>query len=182
MMGAIDSQAILHNAGNYDGSDEHKTPSYGVLPIIKYIKPNSSVWCPFDQEHSHFVQMIRAAGHTVIASHIDEDKNFFTFEPKEHWDMIISNPPFKRKRAYFERTLSFNKPFALLMSLAPMNDRNPAWCFVEAGKELQLLKFDKRIHFENKYGETNTKTTFQSAYWCSDLLPSNLIQEALEIR
>ena len=29
-------------------SDEVFTPAYAVKPIIKYIKPGSVIWCPFD--------------------------------------------------------------------------------------------------------------------------------------
>ena len=51
------------------------------LPIIKYIdrgnKPQYTVWCPFDTEESEYVKLIRKEGYKVIASHIDEGKNFF---------------------------------------------------------------------------------------------------------
>ena len=31
-------------------SDEIYTPIYAVYPILQYIKPNSTIWCPFDKE------------------------------------------------------------------------------------------------------------------------------------
>ena len=51
------------------GYDEFYTPEYAVKPIIKYIKPNSTIWCPFDTDKSHFVKMLRVEGHNVIYSH-----------------------------------------------------------------------------------------------------------------
>ena len=30
--------------------DELYTPKEAVLPIIKYLKPNSLIWCPFDKK------------------------------------------------------------------------------------------------------------------------------------
>lgn len=82
-------------------SDEVYTPAYAVKPILKYIdrgnKPQYSIWCPFDKEESEFVKLIRAEGHKVICSHIDEGKNFFYWEPEENYDYIISNPPFSIK-------------------------------------------------------------------------------------
>jgi hypothetical protein len=89
-----------------------------------------------------------------------------------------SNPPFKKKRFFFERALSFNKPFALLMTLASMNDKYPAWSFYEAKAQLQLLKFDKRIEFITP-GRDNNKITFQSGYYCRDFLPRDLILKEL---
>ena len=166
------SQNLLHNVGNYEGSDEKYTPEYAVAPILKYIPAGSVVWCPFDTADSEFVKLISKTNR-VVHSHISEEKDFFTYEPDE-WDVIISNPPFKNKRKFFERALSFNKPVALLMTLAWMNDKYSKWVFKEANREMQLLMFDKRIHFEN-----DTRTTFSSAYYCSDFLPQQIILEEL---
>ena len=75
------------------GNNEYYTPPYAIKPILKYIKPNSVIWCPFDTEESYYVKMLREAGHTVIATHIDSGGDFFTIEPPK-CDYIISNPPF----------------------------------------------------------------------------------------
>ena len=56
------------------------TPNYGVEPILKYIPKNAVVWCPFDKEDSEFVKQIRQSGHKVIATHIDNGENFYTYE------------------------------------------------------------------------------------------------------
>ena len=171
----MNSQAILYNKV---GNDEAYTPDYGVKPILKYIPKDAIVWCPFDAIDSEFVKQIRETN-IVTRSHIDDGKDFFEYEPALDWDVMISNPPFKNKRAFFERALSFNKPFALLMTLASLNDRNPAFCFYDAGCEMQLLKFDKRIHFVKPDGSIEKKTTFSSGYFCRDFLPKNLILEEL---
>ena len=175
------SADILHNVGNYEGSDENYTPACGVIPILKYIPRCAVVWAPFDEEdNSEFVNLIRAKGNKVIATHIRDGDDFFTTEPEEEWDMIISNPPFKKKRLFFERALSFDKPFAFLMTLACLNDKYPAWSFYEKGRTLQLLKFDKRIKFINPEGRPNDKITFQSGYMCYDFLPRDLILEEIK--
>mgnify|MGYP004581082403 FL=1 len=71
------------------------TLSYGVKPIIKYVPKNAVVWCPFDKENSEFVKQLTANGNNVIHSHISSaGQDFYTYEPNEHWDCIISNPPF----------------------------------------------------------------------------------------
>jgi len=183
----IDSQKVLYNKV---GNDENYTPDYGVKPIIKHLiayakdigySSNIVVWCPFDTIESEFVKQLNSLDFVeVVYSHIDEGQDFFNYEP-EYWDVIISNPPFKGKRQFFERALSFNKPFALLMTLACFNDKYPAWSFYEQNKELQLLKFDKRIKFSNPDGRPNNKITFQSGYMCYNFLKSNLILEELVV-
>lgn len=170
------SEEILYKK---TGNDEAYTPKYGVIPILKYIKKGHIVWCPFDKEDSHFVQEIKKTN-KVVFSHIDDGKDFFEWQPYE-WDVIVSNPPFKGKRLFFERALCFGKPFALIMTNAALNDKYPSWCWKEHNKEFQMLKFDKRIKFNNPYGIPNNKITFSSSYFCCDFLPDNLIQEEITI-
>ena len=155
-------------------NNECYTPKYGVTPILKYIPKTAIVWCPFDTEESEFVKEISKTN-KVIFSHINDGKDFFTYEP-EYWDIIISNPPFTGKRKFFERALSFTKPFALLMTMAWLNDSAPKQLF--KNKELQLLMFDKRIKYLNN-GVVQNKITFSSGYYCYNFLPTNIIMEEL---
>lgn len=158
-------------------NDECYTPEYGVIPILKYIPKDFVVWCPFDKEDSQFVKNIQKTN-KVIYSHIDYNQNFYDFEPAEHWDCIISNPPFQGKRQIFERVLSFNKPFALLMTCTWLNDSAPSKLFMD--KDLQLLMFDKRIKFLNN-GVVDKKIPFSTAYFCYNLLPKQIIFEKLNV-
>jgi len=177
----LNSQELLHKNGNYLGSDEKFTPKYAVLPIVKFIPKGSVVWCPFDKKSSEFVKVLKLHGFKVKHSHIDKGKDFFNYEPKK-WDVLISNPPFKRKREFFERALSFGKPIALLMTLAWMNDKYSKWVFVEANRPMELLMFDKRVHFTDDKGFVGTNTTFSSAYFCSNFLPNQIINETLDVK
>ena len=161
-----DSREILYSKGK---NDECYTPHYGVTPILKYIPDDKIVWCPFDKEDSEFVKQIREP---VVHSHIDKGQDFFNYEPDE-WDIIISNPPFTAKRKYFERALSFGKPFALIMSNTWLNDRAPMQIFKD--RDLQLLMFDKRMKFIMPDGRDNNKITFSSSYFCWNFLPKQII-------
>ena len=171
----MNSQEVLYSKGS---NDECMTPDYGVVPILKYIPQDAIIWCPFDKEDSEFVKQIREMGNKVIATHIDNGQDFYTYEPTEHWDCIISNPPFTNKRHIFERTLSFNKPFALIMSNTWLNDSAPKQLF--KNKDLQSLMFDKRMKFKNN-GEIQNKITFSSSYYCWNFLPKQIIMEELKI-
>lgn len=167
-------QEVLYSNGK---NDECYTPDYAVIPILKYIPKDFVVWCPFDKEDSQFVKIIQKTN-KVIYSHIDYNQNFYDFEPEEHWDCIISNPPFQGKRQIFERALSFNKPFALMMTCTWLNDSAPSKLFMD--KDLQLLMFDKRIKFLNN-GIVDKKITFSTAYFCYNILPKQIIFEKLNV-
>jgi len=167
------NQQLMYSKGK---NDECLTLKNGVKPILKYIPKNWVVWCPFDTKESEFVKQISKTN-KVIHSHIFEGKDFYEYEPEEKWDCIVSNPPFTNKRKIFERALSFNKPFALIMSNTWLNDSAPKQLFKD--KNLQLLMFEERMKFSNN-GKIDSKITFSSSYFCWNFLPSQIIMESLK--
>lgn len=166
------SQDILYSPGR---NDECMTLPYAVWPITKYLPKGKIIWLPFDKEDSAFYRVLSKDWEVKI-SHIDNGQDFFTYEPDE-WDIIVSNPPFTGKRKIFERALSFNKPFALIMANTWLNDSAPKQLF--KNKDLQLLMFDRRMLFENR-GKIDKRITFSSSYYCFNLLPKQIIMETLE--
>ena len=168
----INSNSVLYSTGK---NDECYTPAYGVTPIIKYIKPNDVVWCPFDTKDSEFVKQISNTN-SVVHTHISDGHDFLTYEPTS-WDVIVSNPPFTNKRKFFERALSFNKPFALIMANTWLNDAAPKQLFKD--RDLQLLMFDKRMEFIQPNSTASGKITFSSSYYCWNFLPKQIIMEQL---
>ena len=172
----LDSGKLMYSEGN---NDECYTHAYGVTPILKYIPKDAIVWCPFDTAESEFVKQI-GEQNEVIYSHISDGCDFLTYEPEYHkWDVIVSNPPFTNKRKFFERALSFDKPFALIMTNTWLNDSAPKQLFKD--KDLQLLMFDKRMKFHSPDGRPNDKITFSSSYYCWNFLPKQIIMEELDV-
>lgn len=160
------------NKTSFNEKDEYYTPKILVEPILKYIKPNSTIWCPFDVEESEFVILLKEAGHNVIYSHIWLGQDFFEYEPNIEYDYIISNPPFTRKLEVFERLYSLNKPFAMVMGLPILNYQEVGNFFLD--KELQLLIVDKKVSFDG-----NT-ASFNNSYFCYKVLPKDLMFASLE--
>lgn len=170
------SSKILYSEGK---NDEWKTPAEAVKPLLKYIPKDKIIWCPFDiEEKSEFVKIFKNAGYTVHCSHIETGQDFLTWEPNFKWDIIISNPPFTNKRLFFERAMSFNKPFCLLMSNTWLNDSAPKQIF---GNELELLMFWERINYIDPDGNVCKKgITFSSSYFCRGVLPRAIMCESLK--
>ena len=162
---------ILHRGGG----DEKYTPAHGVeilLPHIAHLK-NKIIWCPFDKAHSEFVRVLRRHGFSVVHSHIDDGQDFFTYEP-EHWDVIISNPPYKGKRKFWERCLAFGKPFALLLPVNILSDS--VINMTMEGRELQLFIPDKRMRFlDGLTGQIGGSPTFKAVYFGTGIFPKNII-------
>jgi hypothetical protein len=166
------------------GGDEQHTPRCGVeilLPHIQHLK-DKIIWCPFDKEDSEFVSVLSGNGFKIVYSHISNGQDFFQYEP-EKWDVIISNPPYKNKRAFWERCLDLKKPFALLLPLNILSDSviNTTMRERERERELQLLIPSKRMKFFNKLtGETGNQPTFKASYFGVNIFSQQIILQDLK--
>jgi hypothetical protein len=164
-------------------NDKYNTFDYAVEPILEFIPIGAVVWCPFDKQDSEFVKQISKTN-KVIFSHIDNGQDFFEYEPKEHWDIMISNPPFTNKKEIFQRALSFEKPFALIMTMNWLNDGGVFQVFNNT--EFELMIFNKRMKFDMKYQNTedkkdNRSPSFGSGYYCHKFLPRQIMFKELNI-
>ncbi len=165
------------------GGDEQYTPRYGVevlLPHIQHLK-DKIIWCPFDKEDSEFVKVLSEKGFKVVFSHLDNGEDFLTYEP-EYWDVIISNPPYKNKRVFWERCLDLKKPFALLLPLNILSDSVINVTMREREREIQLLIPSRRMRFFNKVtGEIGNQPTFKASYFGVNIFNQQIILQEMKL-
>lgn len=125
-----------------------------------------TIWAPFDLETSEFVIFFKELGCKVIYSHIDYGQDFFTYEPEEPYDIIISNPPFSRKLDVFKRCNELGKPWVMLTNVMSLNYMEIGNYF--ADNPIQMLIPDKRVSFDGN------PSSFCSGYVCKDFLNRDL--------
>lgn len=106
------------NAGKEVARDMFQTPNYATKLLLFYTPPTiKKVWeCACGQ--NKITNVLRERGMEVVAT----DKEQFDFISKQYpsdqyffFDAIITNPPFSRKKEFFERCIWENTPFALLL-------------------------------------------------------------------
>lgn len=161
----------------YADSNECYTKENTIYPLIKYLDKSKTIWCPCDLESSNYVKVFKREGFNVIYSHISLGQDFYTYEPSENFDIIITNPPFEKKANFMKRVLSFNKPFAILLPLTWLNDSAPFNLFKDF--DIELLIFNKRPTFLNQNFKT-PNPTFSCGYYCKDILPKQIVFDSLE--
>ena len=157
--------------------DEYYTKRYAILPLIKYLPKNSTIWCPFDKTESKFVEVFLEFGYKVIHSHINTGQDFFLYEPEEKYDYIISNPPYSLRERILERLFLLQKPFAMLINDAGLFDSKKRFQLLSNNK-FEIMVFDSRIDYE-KNGENMNGVPFKSIYLCSNILPLQYVFEIL---
>lgn len=161
-------------------NDEFYTPIYAIKPLLKYIKPNSFIWCPFDLAESNFVKMLKAEGHKVLNTHIDADEDFFEYTPPKEIDYIISNPPYSIKYEVFNRLFELNKPFAMLVGVVGLFESQKRFTMF-ADNDFEVMYFDKRVSYFKDYDDVKPKLNppFSSVYLTKNVLPKQIVFERI---
>ena len=171
------------SAGRSKASDECITPRYGVRPLVKHLKAKGykKIWCPFDEEDSAYVRVLRSEGFEVVATCLRTGHDFFKMHPMNiNADCIVSNPPFSCKDKILERLYSFDMPFAILLPQNSLQAISRVEMFLKYGVE--YLGFDRRICFYTR-GELDAwkpSNHFASGYFCRDVLPEKMVFERLK--
>lgn len=159
----------------FNVQDEYFTPSILVNMLIPYLDNWEQwfmneygrvpiIWLPFDTEESKYYTILKQKGFAVVRSHLNDGKDFFTYEP-EQYDIIISNPPFSKKLEIMERiAFELKKPFVLLMNMMAINYQEIGNFFQFVNTKIQFIIPDKKVSFD---GNTSS---FCSGYVCYDFI------------
>ena len=162
-------------------NDEFYTPYYAVEPLIKYLKPDTTVWCPFDTKDSLFVKALKREGHQVLNSHIDEGEDFFEYMPLVEYDYIISNPPYSLKTEVLEKLFKMDKPFAMLVGVAGLFESQKRFEMFR-DNNWEIMYFNRRVSFMKDFtsGKTALNPPFSSVYITHDILPKKVVFEEID--
>lgn len=162
-------------------NDEFYTPRYAITPILKYVRNDSNVWCPFDTEESLFVKMLREKGCDVTSTHIWHGEDFFKLSPPPGCEYIISNPPYSTKGDVLERLFALNVPFAMLIGVVGLFESQKRYNLFK-NNDFEIMYLNKRVAFFKDYSEQKPSLNppFSSAYICKNVLPKQIIFEEIE--
>ena len=160
-------------------NDEFYTPSYAIYPILKYVKKQSIVWCPFDTENSWFVKLLTEHGCKVIFSHLSKGEDFFNTE--KQCDYIISNPPYSLKAEVFDRLFSLGIPFAMLVGVVGIFESQKRFNMFKEN-DFEIMYFNKRVAYFKNYDDQKPSLNppFSSVYITSKMLPKQIMFETIE--
>lgn len=163
------------------GNDEFYTPRYAIEPLLKYLKPNSEIWCPFDTQESLFIKVLEENGHRCIATHISTGTNFLDLdETPPICDYIISNPPYSLKAEVFEKLFRLKIPFAMLVGVVGLFESKKRFEMFK-NNNFEIMYFNKRVSYFKDYKEQKPSLNppFSSVYVCGGVLPKQIVFEEI---
>ncbi|EKO7540739.1 hypothetical protein P0845_004283 [Salmonella enterica] len=159
-------------------NDEFYTPAYAVEPLLKYVNPDSRVWCPFDTDDSIIVKELLSHGCAVTNTHLENGYDFF--DTNVRCDVIISNPPYSLKAQVFESLFSRGKPFAMLVGVVGLFESQNRFNMFKNNK-FEIMYLNKRVSYFKSYEDQKPSLNppFSSVWVTSGLLPSQIVFEEI---
>lgn len=150
-------------------TDEWYTPKEAVEIIEPYLRERGykKILCPFDKEHSEFVQVLSRDGFEVTYGHIETGEDFFKRDDLSDFDAVVSNPPFSKRQKILEKLFSVGVPFAMIMNFNGLFDSKSRWRLFR-DNDFEILVPLGRIHFFNNECVGNSPN-FQSVYVCKGM-------------
>lgn len=158
-------------------NDDIYTPSYAIYPLLEYIPKGITVWECCDFGKSEITRLLKEYGCNVIST--DKEENFFEYKPTEHFDMIITNPPYSLKDDFIAKCYEWGKPFALLLPITSLEGKFRGSLFRKYG--IEVLVLDRRVQFYNSINKyKNNGNWFNTSWFCYHVLPDKLMFKKLE--
>ena len=129
--------AVFHTK-TFIKHDDYMTPKYAWEWIKDFIPKDKVIWEAFygDGESGKFLSDL---GFNVI----HEETDFFT---NNLGDVIVSNPPFSKKKEVMIRLKEINKPFIIICPSSMLNTQYIRNLFKD--DRLQIIIPNKRINFK----------------------------------
>ena len=151
--------------------DDYMTPKYAWDWIKDFIPKDKVIWEAFygDGESG---KNLSDLGFNVI----HEETDFFT---NNLGDVIVSNPPFCKKKAVMTRLKEIDKPFIIICPSSMLNTQYVRHLFKD--DRLQIIIPNKRINFKklidgkvpDNWGD---RCSFDCFYYCWKLdLPNDIV-------
>ena len=150
--------------------DDYMTPNYVWDWIKEYLPNDKIIWEAFygDGMSGDYLTQL---GFNVIHEQID-------FFENDEGDIIVSNPPFTKKKEVFTRLKQLDKPFIII---CPSSMINTQYIRNLSKNELQIIIPNKRINFiklvnGNTPDDWNSRCNFDCFYYCYKMnLPKDII-------
>ena len=153
--------------------DDYMTPNYVWDWIKQYIPNDKVIWEAFygDGKSGDYLTQL---GFNVIHEEI------YFFE-NDKGDIILSNPPFSKKKEVFTRLKQLDKPFIMICPSSMINTKYIKQLFKDTADRLQIIIPNKRINFVKKVNGVvpdnwGDRCNFDCFYYCYKMnLPRDII-------
>jgi hypothetical protein len=173
--------SMCKDCPKFNVHDDYYTPKSAWENINHLIPKDKVIWeaCMLNSHKSKSPEYLEDLGHKVVHN---KEWDILNNQP-EHFDMIITNPPFetKIKKQILQRLVEIDKPFIILLNTMNTFTKYMREIFKGKLNDLQIITPSTKINYEKLDYDTNelipTKNcSFYCIYLCykMDLSPQDL--------
>lgn len=164
------------NYQNQPIKDMCGTPPYALTPLLQYLNPEWTVWECASGDGLLTNALKENGFQSVISTDITKHEQFDFLDSlwqPEHWDVLITNPPYSLKYKFIKRCFELGKPWALLMPTDTFSAATAANLFDVYGYEI-LFMTPRVDYFMPNAGWSGAGSQFSTAWYCHGLLPKQI--------
>jgi hypothetical protein len=153
--------------------DDYMTPKSAWENITQYIPRDKVIWEAFMGDASSGA-FLTELGFEVIHEEVD-------FFETDLGDILVSNPPFSKKKEVFTRLRELDKPFIMICPSSMINTQYMRKLFMDTETPLQIIIPRKRIHFTKLVDgspdpSSRSCCNFDCFYYCYKMnLPRDIV-------
>lgn len=151
--------------------DDYFTPKALWAAVAHLIPGGKTIWEPFYHPSSKSAQYLQElTGNKVVW----EDVDFFNTQPPDANAIVVSNPPFTKKKEVLARLFALDVPFILIIPSQVIHTQYAQQMFrIHA---IQVVVPHGRMHFTNTAGVVKKGTNFDCCYLCYKMnLPTDIV-------
>ena len=149
-------------------NDEYYTKKESWTDIAQYLPRDKVIWECFYSERSRSAQYLRELGFEVIYKPVD-------FFEENLGDILVSNPPFSKKKEVFARLKELGKPFVMLVPTNTIHTKYFTETFHD--EQIQLIMPWRKRQFDSPIYNLHPRgCSFNTLYVCYKMnLPKDVI-------
>ncbi len=150
--------------------NEMYTPPEAMKYITPFM-PKDKVYWEACYGMGHMADELRRLSYDVVGH---KDIDCLIDEPKEHWDIWITNPPFNGNKKFIRRAIELGKPFIFLIRLEHLGGVEA--CELLKNKDIKIVIPEKRINYltpKSLRGEKVGGSPFHSIFLTYKVIESN---------
>jgi len=147
---------------SFKNDDDYETTPEIWNNIVPFLSFDKIIYEPFYCS-GRSKEILNNIGYENV---IHKDEDFFVNYQRHNYDIIVSNPPFSKKKKIFDTLREIDKPFIMIVPVSIITKQ----FFMDKykGEDISILIPRNRMQFSKK-GDINKRCWFDTIFVCYKL-------------
>ena len=142
-----------------------------MLADFLYMPSWAVIWDPFVSSTGVGARRLKRAFHGIVEVIHSKEYDLLTGKIPHGIDMIITNPPFSKKKETIAKLFNSNIPFCVLLPLEALARQYMRTWLIGYSSTIRILMPSEKVHFEPLHAISKKKSSspFHSVWLCNNI-------------